>query len=146
MIIQDIYLDRWDWSVRVFYEVDTIYINKIIEDLRDIEDYDAEENVLGLVNSVYNAGYTFSHPKYRASIIVITKTTSPDEFQSTFDHEKGHLAMHIASFENIDVQSETFQYLVGDIGKKMFKVAKLFMCDCDKHKIQRLVNKGRELL
>ena len=139
MIIQDIYLERYDWSVRVYYEVDTIYTNLIIRDLRDIGDEDAEEAVLGLIEAKFNAGYTFSHPAYRSSIIIIGKTTCPAEFQSTFDHEKGHLAMHIAEFENIDVFSEQYQYLVGDIGKQMFKVAKLFMCDCGQNRLKSLI-------
>lgn len=61
-------------------------------------------------------------------------TDSSDEFQNTYDHEKGHLAMHICSALGIDPFSEEYQYLTGEIGKNMFKVAKKFLCDhCRKY-------------
>ena len=33
MIIQDVYLDDWDWVVKVYYAVDTFYIDSILDDL-----------------------------------------------------------------------------------------------------------------
>ena len=58
-----------------------------------------------------------------------SQDTSASEFQNTFDHEKGHLAMHIANALNIDLLGEEFQYLTGEIGQKMFLVARRFLCD-----------------
>ena len=70
---------------------------------------------------------------HKKSLMVIGLTTSPEEFQSTFDHEKGHLAINIAKYYNIDPYSEDFQYLTGEIGKKLFPVAKKFICKhCNK--------------
>ena len=77
----------------------------------------------------YNNGLTYSSFDERSSIVVIGLTNSPDEFQNTFDHEKGHLAMHISECDNIDVYSEDFQYLTGEIGRSMFPIAKRFMCE-----------------
>lgn len=37
--------------------------------------------------------------------------------------------MHIADALNIDILGEEFQYLTGEIGQKMFRKAKRFMCD-----------------
>lgn len=61
--------------------------------------------------------------------MLIGITSSADEFQSTFDHEKGHLAMHICSALHINPFSEEYQYLTGEIGKQLFKIAKKFMCE-----------------
>lgn len=61
-------------------------------------------------------------------MIVIGLTSSTSEFQNTFDHEKGHLAMHICETDNIDPFSEEYQYLTGEIGQAMFRVAKNFLC------------------
>ena len=36
MIIQDIYLENWDWCVKVFYAIDTYYIDKILGELECI--------------------------------------------------------------------------------------------------------------
>ena len=77
----------------------------------------------------YNVGVTYSNPQLRRSVVVIGKTTCAAEFQNTFDHEKMHLAMHIAQSKQIDPYSEEYGYLVGEIGQKMFCIAKKFLCD-----------------
>ena len=82
-----------------------------------------------------NRGYTFTNSKLKTSIVIIGKTSSADEFQNTFDHEKGHLVMHISQSLGIDVYSEDYQYLAGEIGREMFKEAKKFMCDCCRQKL-----------
>lgn len=82
-----------------------------------------------LRSNTYNTGFTYSNFKHKCSIVIIGLTTSADQFQNTFDHEKGHLAMHIAEALNLDILGEEFQYLTGEIGQKMFRKAKRFMCD-----------------
>ena len=79
--------------------------------------------------NVYNTGFTYSNFYHKCSIVVIGLTSSAEQFQNTFDHEKGHLAMHIADALDIDILGEEFQYLTGEIGQKMFRKAKRFMCD-----------------
>ena len=37
--------------------------------------------------------------------------------------------MHIADALDIDLLGEEFQYLTGEIGQKMFRKAKRFLCD-----------------
>lgn len=69
------------------------------------------------------------------SIVVIGLTTSAEEFQNTFDHEKGHLAMHISSALKIKPYGEEYQYLTGEIGQSMFKIAKRFLCDDCRQKL-----------
>lgn len=139
MIIQDIHLDKYDWNVRVYYALDTYYIEDILEDLMYIG-CSSEElfKVEDLFDYNYkNRGFTFTNSRIRSSIIIIGKTTSAEEFQNTFDHEKGHLAMHISQTLDIDVYGEEYQYLTGEIGKQMFKVAKLFLCNHCRKKLFR---------
>lgn len=69
------------------------------------------------------------------NIVVIGLTTSAEEFQNTFDHEKGHLAMHISSALKIKPYGEEYQYLTGEIGQSMFKIAKRFLCDDCRQKL-----------
>lgn len=128
MIVQDFYLKRWDWDVRVYYYVDDYYADDILDDLEAIGCYDTDIIDI-LFSKPYNTGLTYTSPYYNSALIVISETTSPEEFQSTFDHEKGHLAVHIADSLGIDLRSEEFQYLVGEIGKKMYPIAKLFLCE-----------------
>ena len=130
MIKQEIYLPKYSWSVKVYYAVDAYYTDEILEELEKynptVEEYSSVKALME--NYEYNTGFTFTDYKNKQSLMVIGLTTSPSEFQSTFDHEKGHLAIHIAQYYYIDPYSEEFQYLNGSIGKKLFPVAKKFIC------------------
>lgn len=129
MIRQDFYLKDWDWYVMVFYAVDTYYMDEILDELENIGCTYADEIEEDLTVNPFNNGLTYSNIKARVSLVVIGLTETPDEFQNTYDHEKGHLAMHIAETDNIDVFGEEFQYLTGEIGKQTFSVARRFMCE-----------------
>ena len=113
----------------VYYAVDTYYMDEILEELEMIGCTYADEIEEDLTQHPYNNGLTYSNMRRRVSLIVIGLTETPDEFQNTYDHEKGHLAMHIAEEDRIDVFGEEFQYLVGEIGKQTFPIAKRFMCE-----------------
>ena len=129
MIRQDVYLEKWDWYVIVYYAVDTYYMDEILEELEMIGCTYADEIEEDLTQHPYNNGLTYSNMRRRVSLVVIGLTETPDEFQNTYDHEKGHLAMHIAEEDRMDVFGEEFQYLTGEIGKQTFPVAKRFMCE-----------------
>ena len=129
MIRQDFYLHDWDWYVIVYYAVDTYYMDEILEELEMMGCTYADEIEEDLTQQPYNNGLTYSNMRRRVSLVVIGLTETPDEFQNTYDHEKGHLAMHIAEEDRMDVFGEEFQYLVGEIGKQTFPIAKRFMCE-----------------
>lgn len=134
---QLIYLDKYDWSARVFYESTPDNVEEIMEDL-DLIECDSrtiDKAISNLTRWKPNTGLTYSNVRLKASVVVIGKTTSAAEFVSTFDHEKMHLAMHIAGRLCIDVLSEEFAYLVGEIGRQMFKCAKKYMCECCRKKL-----------
>jgi hypothetical protein len=131
MIVQYIYLEDYDWSIRVYYAVHEYFISNILIDLLDIDcDEESFFRIKGLMETGKdNIGFTYTNTEMGASLMLIGKTDSSDEFQDTFDHEKGHLVMHISSALGIDPYSEEYQYLAGEVGKRMFKVAKKFLCD-----------------
>lgn len=131
MIVQDIYLEDYDWSIRVYYAVHEYFISNILIDLLDIDcDEESFFRIKGLMETGKdNIGFTYTNTEMGASLMLIGKTDSSDEFQDTFDHEKGHLVMHISSALGLDPYSEEYQYLAGEVGKRMFKVAKKFLCD-----------------
>lgn len=138
MIVQNIYLEDWDWHVTVYYAVDTYYTDEILDELEYIgcSKYELINAESLLRKGDYNTGITYTNMKNRYSIVVIGLTTSPDEFQNTFDHEKGHLVMHISSAWDIDPYSEEYQYLSGAVGQKMFKIAKRFLCEHCREKVK----------
>lgn len=130
MILQEIYLEKYGWSVLVFYGVDDLYTDVILSELEamDCSEEDLKSSKELLNSKKYNVGLTVSNFEEKASVIVIGITDSPEEFNSTYDHEKGHLAMHICMEYGINPFSEEYQYLAGEIGRQLFKVAKYFLC------------------
>lgn len=131
MIVQDIYLEDYDWSIRVYYAVHEYFISNILIDLLEINcEEEAFFKIKELMESgADNIGFTYTNTEMRASLMLIGKTDSSEEFQDTYDHEKGHVVMHISSALDINPFSEGYQYLAGEVGKRMFKVARRFLCD-----------------
>lgn len=146
MVVQNIYLEDWDWHVVVYYAVDTYYTDEILEELESIgcSRYELVRAEDLLRTGEKNTGLTYTNIKSRCSVVVVGLTTTPEEFQNTFDHEKGHLAMHIGSALRIDPFGEEFQYLTGEIGEKMFKVARRFLCEhCRKELVIEIKDKTK---
>ena len=131
ILAQEFALTKWDWRVRVFYVVDLIPIDFIIEELYDIgcTERDVDDAVKVLDNGKDNRGITFSNDEERESIIVIGETSCPAQFSNSFDHEKLHLVMHIARVNNVDPFGEELAYLAGEIGLQTFPIAKRFLCE-----------------
>lgn len=131
MIIQNVYLSDYNWNVKVYYAVNGYYIEEILNELvkynPTIQEYNAVSHTMQ--NFEYNIGFTFTNYALKHSLVIIGLTTSPAQFQDTFDHEKGHLAMHIAQYFSIDPYGEDYQYLTGSIGRKLFPIAKKFLCE-----------------
>ena len=131
MIIQCCYLDKYDWLVKVFYEVQPEDTNIILKELDDIEcDKIAFYKLLDLFESnITDTGFTYTDSTMHVTFIIICRSSCAEEFRNTFDHEKGHAVMHIAKYYNIDPFGEEIQYLSQDLGSQMFEVAHNFMCN-----------------
>lgn len=131
VIVQDFYIRRYDWNVRVYYAVTSYRVYDIIRELQRVgcRGYSLRKAYDNLTSGNMNTGLTYSNPRYRESVMVIALTSSPEEFQNSFDHEKGHLVKHISQAFGIDPYGEEEQYLSGDIGQLMFPVAKQFLCE-----------------
>lgn len=139
MIIQNIYIDKYDWIIIVYYYKDAYYLNRISKHLDFLECTGKEyADIYDLITSgKHNIGLTFSNFDLGESLIVIGQTDNAAEFQDTLDHEKGHLVNHIATAKGIDINSEEYQYLAGEIGRRMFPVAKRFLCDECRQKLEK---------
>lgn len=131
MITQVVYLEKYDWLVKAFYEVEPEDSDIILDELDSIDCDPTAFYALAdqLEAGNLNTGFTYTDSSMHVTFIVISKTTCAAEFQNTFDHEKGHAAVHIAKYYDMNLEDEEFQYLQGEIGKKLFEVAKRFMCD-----------------
>lgn len=67
----------------------------------------------------YNKGLTYTKPRLRETIIVISESTDIGEFFNTFAHEIDHAEKHIAKALDFSPYSERASYLVGEIVREM---------------------------
>ena len=131
MIRQDFYIDEYGWHVRIYYAVTTYWAGRILSDMerigcRSVELAKAWRNLrLGDLNT----GITYSNFREGETVMVISRTSSPEEFLNSWEHEKKHLARHIEQAYGIDPFGEEAAYLEGTIAQRMFPVARKFICE-----------------
>lgn len=131
MIIQEFYLKKVGWHVKVFYSVTCYYVYEILEALREIGCHGRtlEDAYRKLYDCELDTGLTFSNTDLRESVIVIATSSSAAEFNNSLQHEQRHLERHITDSLGIDPNSEDAAYIAGDIACAMFSHAKHLMCD-----------------
>lgn len=131
MRIQLVYLDQYDWLIKVFYLIENPFIDEILDELDAIDcEPDAFYRAAEMLeNGKLNQGFTYTDYEQHVTFIIIGEASCADEFFNTFIHEVGHAAEHIASYYKIKSYSEELQYLTGEIALEMFKESKDLMCD-----------------
>lgn len=132
MVRQAIHLPSYRWDILVYYWARKKNAREILQTLQRFGASDetllcASHNLNGIM---VNTGLTYTNDDMRTTVMVISRTSSPEEFWNTLDHEKGHAAQHIGAALNLDYTSEAQQYLAGEIAEQMYPVAKEFICDC----------------
>lgn len=132
MIRQFIYLPGYRWKIQVYYWAGRENADEILHTLQGFGATgdtlrSAENNLRG---AVIDTGLTYTNDLRRATVVVISRSSSPEEFWNTLDHEKGHAVQHISSALGMDEAGESQQYLAGEIARRMHPVAKRFICKC----------------
>lgn len=129
MIVQDLYLEDYDWRVRIYYADEDCHREDVLADIETLGVFGGEiAGVESLLSGCRdNEGFTFSLDGI--SLVYIGPTSSAAEFNNTYDHEKGHLAKHIARRRGIGPWGEAYQYLAGEIAYRTFPYARHFLCD-----------------
>lgn len=131
MIVQDIYIEKYDWCVKIYYAVSTYLVKHILQDLRAIgcNGRELEKAERNLSAGNLNTGLTYSDFNGHNSVMVISLTSTPAQFLNSWLHEMRHLSRHIEQACGISPYGEEAAYLAGDIGQRMFPVAKKFICE-----------------
>ncbi len=144
MIVRDLYIDRYDWHLRVFYAVDCNDTRYVIHELKAIRctRENLERAYRNLSSCRLNTGLTFSNKDARESVMIIGKWTSPAEFDNSFSHELRHFTDHVAKAFGMEIGGEEVAYLSGEIRRELFPVNKMFLCSCCNHDNE--INKKRE--
>lgn len=124
-------LPKYDWQVKVYMPVESLNVTEIMAALNHvgISQTNLRNAYECIMKEEFNCGLTFSNPSERASVMVIGVASNAAEFYNTLQHEQTHLAMHIAEADAINVGSEEFAYLVGDIARVLFPHARPYLCE-----------------
>lgn len=132
MICRNIYIEQYDWEVHCYFAVDKYYTERILSVL----------NKLGCSDSIFsqvekklrknerNAGFTYSNPEKRESLLVVGLATSSAEYVNSISHELRHLCDDISAVYNIASKGEKIAYLTGDIAEQLADVIQVLVCDC----------------
>lgn len=139
MLVQDIYLTRVEWHIRVYYAITRCYADEIIDSLIRIgcNGDNLKEAKRCLWENKINSGLTYSNIDRLESVVVINKSSSPAEYYNSIDHEKLHLLQHIGTAYGIDPYGEEIAYICGDISSNMFKYSKKLLCECCLNKLKK---------
>lgn len=137
MIIQDTYIHRASWHVRVYHAVDTVWSEEIINDLVNIgcSGQSLIDAKTKLRDNIRNTGYTFSSPVLHETIMIILPCTSGEEYWNSIDHEKNHLLQHISLTTGIDPYGEEISYISGEFIRDVYRKAGKLLCDCCRNEI-----------
>jgi hypothetical protein len=132
MIRQNVYIEKYDWLVHIYYAVDAYYIEEILWKLYDIGCprvfmWRAYENMSA---NKLNQGLTYSNPTRRETVMVIGLASSPAEYENSIQHELRHLVDNIVDALNLK-PGEPPGYLTGETAMLMHPVTKLLTCECE---------------
>ena len=135
MIRNEVYIERYDWHIRVYYAVTCYYVDEIMNALSDID------CPIDFMNSAYrnmssctlDNGITYSNSDCRESVVVIGRASSPREYLNSICHELRHLQDHIALCLNMDIGGEEIAYLSGDIAGELWEDINILISNCKCH-------------
>lgn len=138
MIRQTITLPKYGgWTIYAYYATTEYAVDEIMERLHEVgvDSQRAKEAYESLAEGELDTGMCYSNFKRRTSVVVIGRASSAAEFFNSLMHEiAAHLCVHIASALYIDIRSEDYAYLVGDVSGEIYPVIKHQLCDCCRDK------------
>ena len=129
MVSQFIYLVKYDWMILVYYMAskdDSEEIIRVLERL-GCSDGNLTRAKRNLSGEMIDTGLTYTNNSQGVSVMVISESSSPEEFWNTLDHEKGHVVQHVAEAVGMDYRGEEIQYLSGEIAKRTHPIARCFI-------------------
>lgn len=126
MTEQEIYIDRYDWTVHVMCDVHSKDAMKVRRHLRDLgcSGIPLEDACNLVLEGEANKGITYSNVDVRKSVVVIGRTTSKSEYMNSLSHEMLHVVQHISEVFMINMYGEEACYLLGGLVQATFLTQK----------------------
>lgn len=124
MIIQQLYLEKYNWNLTILYNANED-LSAVAEELWYIQcPSNIALHILRKVIVKDNTGICYSNFLLKSTLICISKTNSSEEFGNTLVHELKHLQSHICSYYRISEKGEEAAYLIGDVFGELYKMLK----------------------
>lgn len=123
MTEQEIYIDRYDWTVHVMCDVHAKDAMKVRRHLRDLgcSGIPLEDASNLVLEGEPNKGITYSNVDVRKSVVVIGWTTSKAEHMNSLSHEMLHVVQHISEQFLINMYGEEACYLLGGLVQACYR-------------------------
>ena len=121
MIGQYFNISKYDWDVKVFYDVKKHDIDFCLKELNRLttKNKHHKECYNTLHTNKKDRAYIYSSYSKLETVIFIGVPSSTGELIDTIAHEANHLKSHIATYYNINEKGEEVSYLIGNIVKQM---------------------------
>lgn len=137
MITHVFHIHQHNWLVKAYINSDDSDAYLILRELWSVgADMDTMRKAFrNLSGGVKNTGLTYTSPWHRTTIMVISKSTSAEEFFNSLVHEMCHAKTHICDIEDIDLKSEQASYFIGGLARDLFPHVKHLLCESCRNKI-----------
>lgn len=139
-------LPKYDWKIYAYFPVTTFHTDDIMEHLWEIgvDSANARRAYDNLQRGHLDTGFCYTNNNKRTTVIVLSKTSSADEFLDSLTHEICHACVHIAKVNNVPLHGEELAYMIGDLCREVYPDVKELLCDECRCKIYGENGKGYE--
>lgn len=131
MIAHEFIICQHSWLVKAYFDSDDSDADLILGELMSVgADMDTMRSAYrNLRGGMMNTGLTYTSRPHRTTILVVSRTTSADEFFNSLVHEMCHARTHICEVEGIDLESEQAAYFMGGLARDIFPHVKHLLCE-----------------
>lgn len=137
MITHVFHIHQHDWLVKAYIDSDISDADLILGELWSVgADMDTMRMAFrNLRGGIKNTGLTYTSRWNRVTIMVVSESTSAEEFFNSLVHEMCHVKTHICGIEGIDLKSEQASYFIGGLARDLFPHVKHLLCESCRKKI-----------
>ena len=137
MITHVFHISQHDWLVKAYINSDASDADLILGELLSVgADMDTMRLAFrNLIGGMKNTGLTYTSAWNRTTILVVSESTSAEEFFNSLVHEISHAKTHICEYLGIDLLSEEASYFSGGLARDLFPHVKHLLCESCRKKI-----------
>lgn len=122
MINIEFNIDKYDWKVYLYVNVDNNDIEYILHKLSELHcEYSKAVDIYNTLSKDYlNKGFTYTNYHLHTSVVIICQATNKGQYVNTIVHELNHLKSHIANAFKLNEKGEEVSYLIGNIAEIIY--------------------------